>query len=475
MHDRPTVQVQAAIIARCDGGDACEPAVDPERSPTSHPRASASHHQVTADRAHAMPPAHPQRHDARVLLLSTTAFTLLFAVWLMFGVLGILIRKEFDLTQLQFAWLASTAILSGSILRLPFGIITDRLGGRLVMTCLLLATAIPCWLIAGAHSYLALLIGALGIGIAGNSFAIGIAWNSVWFGPQRQGLALGTFGAGNVGASLTKLIGPGLIAILPASGFLGGAIPGGWRFIPELYAVLLVLMALAVWRHAPRPDRRPGSGRSLKAMLAPLRQIRVWRFGLYYVVVFGAYVALSVWLPSYYTQVYHLALAQAALLTTLFIFPASLLRPVGGWLSDRFGARPVTYATFVVMLAISVVLSLPLRIVHLDVIAFTLLIAALGMGMGIGKASVYRYIPDYFPHDVGAVGGLVGCLGALGGFCLPPMFASLQQATGAQQSCFLILAVLIATSLCWLHLVVLGLRRAERISPDLALAPLKTG
>ena len=303
-----------------------------------------------------LPP--PSSASTRVLALSTTAFTLLFAVWLMFGVLGVPIRNELKLNMVQFSWLAAIAVLSGSIWRLPLGILSDRIGGRALMTGLLLATAVPTFAVAYATTFTGLIVLAVCFGIAGNSFSVGIAWNAAWTGRERQGFALGVFGAGNVGASITKLIGPALIALVPA-GAAGGLIPGGWRFVPALYAVLLVVMAALVWFLAPSPDRRPASGRSLRAMVEPLRELRTWRFGLYYVVVFGAYVALSLWLPTYYHRVFGFSLARAALLTAAFIFPASLLRPLGGWLSDRYGARPVTYAVFVAMLLACVPLAAP--------------------------------------------------------------------------------------------------------------------
>jgi NNP family nitrate/nitrite transporter-like MFS transporter len=417
------------------------------------------------------------RPDRRVLVLSTVAFTLMFAVWLMFGVLGVPIREELRLSQVQFSWLTAIAVLSGSIWRLPIGIAADRVGGRRVFVWLLIGSAIPCFWVAGATSYGELLAAAFCFGIAGNSFSAGIAWNAAWASPTRQGFALGTFGAGNVGASVTKLIGPALIAAVPASGFLGGLVPGGWRLVPVLYAIALVAMAIVIWRLAPRPDRRPGSGRPLAAMLRPLRQTRTWRFGLYYVAVFGAYVALSLWLPSYYKAVYHLPLSTAALLTALFIFPASLLRPLGGWLSDRYGARPVTYAVFIAMLLACVPLAAPDRSLGFQVGPglFFALVEVLGIGMGLGKASVYKYISDYFPEDVGATGGLVGTLGALGGFVLPIAFGYLETASGRPESCFWIMSVLILSCLVWLHLVVTDLRRRGSHSPAGALFPLPSG
>ncbi len=399
----------------------------------------------------------------RVLTLSTTAFTLLFAVWLMFAVIGIPIQKELGLTDVQFFWLGAIAILSGSIWRLAFGILTDRVGGKVMFTGLLLFTAIPTYFVSQATSFNELMVLAVLVGLAGNSFNVGISWNSAWFPKNRQGVALGTFGAGNVGASVTKMIGPALIALVPAAGVAGGLIPGGWRFVPVLYTVLLVAMAAAVWFLSPKIDRRPGKGRPVIEMLRPLREMRVWRFSLYYVVVFGAYVALSLALPKYYMAVYHLELGLAAMLAALFIFPASLLRPLGGWMSDKYGARVVMYAVFALMTVSAGLLALPAGALGftLDVWGFTALVFLIGVGMGVGKAAVFKYIPEYFPKDVASVGGLVGLLGALGGFFLPLMFGYLKVWTGWTQTPFIVLFGLVAVSFLWLHVVVLGIKRKE--------------
>lgn len=403
---------------------------------------------------------------SRVLILSTAAFTLCFAVWLMLGVLAVPMREALGLSRLQVTWITAIAVLSGSIFRLPFGMLTDRYGGRAMMTGLLLVTAVPCYLLSLAGSYWEVMFCALAFGIAGNTFSVGIAWNAAWQPREKQGVALGTFGAGNVGASVTKLIAPTLITLVPAAGLLGGAIPGGYRFVPVMYTAMLIVMAALVWFLSPTPDRTPGATRSLASMMTPLREVRVWRFGLYYVVVFGAYVAFSLRLPTYYTDVYELPLPTAALLTALFIFPASLLRPLGGYWSDRFGPRPVTYGVFIAMLIACVPLMLP----GTSLTVFTGCVLALGVGMGIGKASVYKYIPEYYAKDVGLVGGLVGTLGALGGFFMPLGFGYLESATGRPEACFWVMFALIVVSFAWLHTVVLGIRRESHARSAMTIA-----
>ena len=425
----------------------------------------------------------------RVLWLSTFAFTLLFAVWLMLGVLGLKIKADTRLmlgdsvasmtepaikaaVESRFEWLLAVSILSGALLRLNFGIWSDALGGRNMMLLLLIGCAIPTACIAYAQSYTQLLICAALFGLAGNSFSVGIAWNSAWFPPEKKGTALGVFGAGNVGAAGTKMLVvlvPGILTLVPAAGYFGGWIPGGWRVIPLLYAGLLLLTAAAIVLLCPAKDPRPGKGRPMADLLRPLRFVQVWRFSLYYVVVFGAYVALSAWLPNYYVNTYDVSLRTAALLTAIFIFPASLLRPLGGWLSDLYGPRAVTYAVFTGMTLALLPLCLPRSVLPLSVTGFTVLTFLVAVGMGIGKASVYKYIPNYYPSDVGAVGGLVGLLGALGGFFLPKTFGWLGRETGFPQAAFLALLFLTAGCLAWLHLAVRGMRVREQKS--LALQP----
>ncbi len=385
----------------------------------------------------------------RVLITATVVFVLFFAVWVMFAIVGLPMRKEMKLTESQFALLIAIPILSGSILRIPVGMLTDKIGGRVMMIGLLLITAVPTYLVSRVHDYQSALILAFFLGLAGVSFAIGVAWVSAWYPADRQGFALGVFGMGNVGASITKLFAPVLVTLIGSTGLLSGAIPGGWRFVPVLYAVLLVFAAIIVALVVPRHDRHPARGRSLIDMSKPLKILRVWRFGFYYGLVFGAYVALALWLPKYYVDVYDLSLQTAGILTALFIFPASLLRPLGGHLSDRVGARPVTAVAFAAIALASFILCIPM-----GVVPFTALILSIGISMGIGKASVYTYIPQYFPNDVGAVGGLVGAVGGLGGFVLPLLFAWAKGETGKPESTFYVLLGLALLSILFLSVAV---------------------
>ena len=416
----------------------------------------------------------------RVLWLSTVGFTLMFAVWLMFGILGKPIQEEFGLTEVQLSWIVAAAALNGSLWRLPTGMITDRIGGRKVMTFLLAATAVPAYLVSRADSYAMIVVLAFFVGFGGNSFSAGIAWNSAWQPRERQGFALGLFGAGNVGASVTKFIGPPLIAGTAGATYFG-FVDGGWRLVPVVYAVLLLVMAALVWFGTPAQDRAPGTGQPLRHQVRPLGSMRVWRFSLYYVAVFGAYVALAAWLPTYYMDNFDVSLQSAALLTATYIFPASLLRPFGGHLSDRFGARRVIYWTFGAMLVVTGILMMPnghIVISHPDgtqsehlaysigVVPFAVLVFLLGCAMGVGKAAVFKHIPEYFPDNVGAVGGLVGMLGGLGGFFLPPLFAYTKAWSGFPSSTFFVLFILTLVCAVWMHWTVLRMLHAE--SPELA-------
>lgn len=282
-----------------------------------------------------------RRKAMSVLSANTIAFLVCFAVWMMYGVLITFLvdQQIYQFTRAQMGWLIGAPVLTGSLLRLPAGMLADRYGGRPVFVVLMVVAAAAASLTSLADGFWSFFVGGLGFGLAGASFAVGVAYTSVWFPPERQGTALGVFGTGTAGAALTAIVAPRLLAWLTHD----GAELDRWRLLPPLYAGLLVITCV-VFLLLTTP-RRPAARaeRTLRQRLAPLGSVRVWRFGLYYFLVFGGFVSLAQWLIPYYVNVYSLSVAAAGLLSAAYSLPSGLFRAVGGWLSDRFGARAVMY------------------------------------------------------------------------------------------------------------------------------------
>ena len=414
--------------------------------------------------------------QARALWMSTIAFTVCFAVWTIFAIIGVQIKEQLGLNETQFGLMVGTPILTGSLIRLALGIWTDQYGGRLVYTVTMLAAAVATFLLAYAHTYPQVLLAALGVGIAGGSFAVGVAYVSRWYPAEKQGTALGIFGAGNVGAAVTKFCAPFVLVAY------------GWEITAQVWAVGLALMAIVYWFTTDDDpvlrDRRARGERPTSAWLElePLKNIQVWRFSLYYFFVFGAFVALSLWLPQYLINVYGVDIKTAGMAAAMFSLPASLFRVYGGVLSDRYGARRVMYWTFLVSVVCTFILSYPptdyiVRGIkgpiafHMEMglVPFIVTVFVLGFFMALGKAAVYKHIPVYYPKNVGAVGGLVGMIGGLGGFVLPIAFGALNDLTGLWTSCFMLLFVLVTGALIWMHMAI---RQMERGVVGAALAQL---
>ncbi len=465
--------------------------------------------------------------SAWVLWMSTLAFTVCFSVWTLYSILAIKIQDEIGLTGAQFGTLLAVPILVGSLTRLPVGMLTDRFGGRIVFSVLLALASVPTFLLSYAQTYEHFVWLGAGFGLAGAGFAVGAAYVSVWSTREKQGTALGIFGVGNVGSAVTSFGVPFLLASLST-----------WRIVPMIYAAVLLGMAALFYLTTYDNPAHQTTGLTLRQRLAPLARIRVWRFGMYYFLVFGGFVAIGLWLPQYYKNVYGLSLEAIALITMAFLLPASLIRAFGGWLSDHFGARRVMYAVLWVSVIGSAILAIPpseytvLTVpytytakatdqpvlynlaynkfrkkttasivavggatgeaatqaraanpaldaeltaylatvekgeakpvfsrktlpIALDVVTFTAVLFVVGIALGIGKAAVYRYIPDYFPKEVGMVGGIVGMIGGLGGFFMPVFWGYLVDWTGSYPvSIFASLSVVSLGCLLWLHYVV---------------------
>lgn len=465
----------------------------------------------------------------RILLLNTFAFMVCFAAWMINGVLVTFLVNNgvFNWSPIQIGWLLGVPVLVGSIFRLPVGMLTDKFGGKWVMAVILFFCAIPMYFLSQANSFTSFLLLSFGFGLAGASFAAGVAYTCLWYPKEKQGTALGIFGAGNMGAALTTLFAPTLLNKLTNH----SADIEGWRALPKLYAALLLITGI-IFLLATK-NKIPTESKTMLQRLSPLKETRVWRFGLYYFFVFGSFVALAQWLIPYYVNVYSLSIVSAGFMATAFSLPAGIFRAAGGWLSDKVGARMVLLWVFGVCLVCLVFLFIPrmeiqapgqgvmankpgtvqsvssneiivdddsyflqskagdssevtIRFgIHHDqegflflptttfhqvpnvkkgdevmkgeLLAkgvtmiyfqankwiFSMLVFIIGIMMGVGGAAVYKHISDYYPANIGTVGGIVGVLGGLGGFFGPIIFGYLLKASGIWTSSWMFLAALV--------------------------------
>jgi MFS transporter, NNP family, nitrate/nitrite transporter len=338
----------------------------------------------------------------RALALATISFGLSFAAWGLVGGLASVFSGLYKLTASQTALLVAVPVLLGSLARLPMGMLTDRFGGRLVFTALLVFSSVAAFLVPLTTSYQWLLVAAFMIGMAGSSFAVGAAFVSRWTPAGRQGTALGIYGLGTMGQSLAVFVGPVVAGRL------------GWEAVFRGTSALLLLWAGVYFALArnPAPAARPASVAAMTAVLK--RSPTAWLLGAFYFLTFGGFVAFSIYLPTLLRAQFGLAPAGAGLRAAGFVVVATLMRPVGGWLADRIGGAQVLSWVFGGVALLSLLLTWP------SMVPFT--VGALGCAllMGVGNGAVFKLVPEHFPKDTGTVTGLVGALGGLGGF-FPPL------------------------------------------------------
>ena len=394
-----------------------------------------------------------QRKAWSVLIVSTLAFTVCFMVWMMFGVIGVPIKKMLNLNATQFGLLMAMPVLTGSLVRVPLGIWTDRYGGRIVMTVLMAVTVPAIWLMSYATAYWHFLAIGLFVGLAGGSFSVGTPYVARWFPKNKQGMAMGVYGAGNSGSAVNKFVAPVILVAF------------GWAAVPQVYAAIMAGTVLLFWLFSHSdPAHLVPSQVSFTEQLKGLKDPRVLKYCQYYSIVFGGYVALALWMVQYYIGEYGLDIRVAALLAACFSLPGGVLRAVGGVLSDKYGAHSVTWWVLWVSWICLFLLSYPQTeftiatvtgpktfVIGLNVYAFTGLMFILGIAFAFGKASVFKYIANDYPGNIGAISGIVGLAGGLGGFVLPIMFGALVDLTGVRSSAFMLMYGVVWVSLIWMY------------------------
>jgi NNP family nitrate/nitrite transporter-like MFS transporter len=360
--------------------------------------------------------------------VALAAFTVCFFAWSMFGPLGPTLQKHLQLTDFQLAFVVAIPVVLGSLMRIPMGILTDRHGGRLVFTLLMLYSVVPLVLLALFHdSFAALVVFGFLLGVTGSSFAVGVPFVSRWYSKPRQGFALGVYGIGMGGTVLAALTAPKLAK--------------HWGLATPFWvgAVLMTAIAIVFWlvaRDAPAAARA-GEHPSLAAAAKVFRTgPRAWALTLFYFLSFGGFVALFLYLPKLLTGVYHLSKTDAGYRAAGFAFLAVIARPIGGWLADRIGGERVLRISFTAILGLAIVLAATYK--HMVPLTVACLASAIALGLGTG--AVFKLVAQWYAADVGAVTGVVGAAGGLGGFFPPLVMALVKGTTGSYALGFLLMA-----------------------------------
>lgn len=356
------------------------------------------------------------------LTLATGAFAICFAVFGSVSAMMPILRRELGLDSMQVSIALAIPVLLGSLGRIPLGMLTDRYGGRRIFSIVMMCSAIPTFLMGWVSSYPQLILIGFWVGIALASFSVGVGFVSGWYPPDKQGLALGIYGAGNAGQSLAAFGSP----------VLAGALGLKWGF--WTFGVLLLIW-LAFFLLKANDAPRSGAARPFGDIIRPLRDSKSWMLSLYYFLTFGGFVAMSIYLPIFLTEIFKLTPRDAGVRTAGFVMLATVMRPVGGMLGDRIGGRRILFWVFLALSAMAILLACQ------TMISFT--IGALGMAVaiGLGNGAVFKLVPEYFPYAVGVVTGVVGAAGGLGGFFPPLVLGITHHLTGSFVIGFILLAV----------------------------------
>jgi len=492
--------------------------------------------------------AYPKRQANRALFLTTLSFSICFACWVVNAMLVTYLIQNgvFDFSAQEVGWLIAAPILTGAISRVPLGVLTDKYGGRIVMAALMLFCALPMYLLSYADSFTDFLVCSLGFGMCGGGFAVGAGYVSTWFPQEKQGTVLGIFGMGNAGAAITSLAAPQLLSYFA----LNKSPAEAWQMLPKIYAAMLVLMALIFFVGCGTRLAANSAEKTLSQRLSLFKSMVVWRFGMYYALLFGSFIAMSQWLVPYTVNVYQITLAQAGVLAAIFSLPSGVIRGVGGWLSDRYGARSLMTTVFLGSAICCTLLAIPKMNIFIpgvgvsaktsglvtlidsnriivsgreynltpkpagltsendagthslflpslknwheanvkvgeqvkkdqliasgvsnlyypaNIWIFVGLVFIFGILTGVGKAGVFKYIPEHFPDDVGAVAGIVGLIGAMGGFILLVIFSVLLTSTGIWATSWIVIAILSVICLIWMQSNIRRIMESE--APNLA-------
>ncbi|KRE39694.1 MFS transporter [Paenibacillus sp. Soil724D2] len=345
-----------------------------------------------------------------------------FVIWSVFSPIAGQIQELFHLSTIQKSVLIATPVLLGSILRIPMGIYTDRFGGKRVFASTMLFLVIPLLLAGWVHSYWLLLLCALFIGMAGTTFAISLTYVSRWFPPERQGLVLGLAGLGNLGGAAASYALP----------FVFNSYGLEWVFWS--LAIMIVIVTALFWI-GTKDLPAPAKVKTFKQSMVVLKEPSTWYLSTFYFLTFGGFVAFSVYLPTFLKDLFQLSATEAGVKTAGFVVIATLIRPLGGYLADRIGSRRVLVVVFAGIIITSLAMSVSLH-QFTGFSASCLTAAAL---LGVGNGAVFKMVPEVSSGNTGAVTGIVGAAGGVGGFFPPIILGIVKDLSGAYTIGFVML------------------------------------
>jgi MFS transporter, NNP family, nitrate/nitrite transporter len=361
--------------------------------------------------------------SSRALFLSTTAFAVSFAVWGLLAALAPTFTQLYDLSGTEKSLMIAIPVLLGSVGRIFAGLAADKFGGRVVFTALLIFSAIPAVAIGFSTSFNQLLFFGLLLGVAGTTFPVGVGFTSRWFPPEKQGAALGIYGMGNIGQSIAVFGAPVLAALL-----------GDWRTVFFIFAAVTLIWGIIFYltaRQSPTAVRP----KTLAESLTPLKTSKIaWVLALFYFLTFGGFVALALYMPTLLREIFSLSPTDAGARTAGFVVLATLTRPIGGILADKFGGDRVLVVVFLAIAVLAVFLS------SASIVPFTVGALGCAAALGLGNGAVFKLVPQYFPKETGTVTGLVGAFGGLGGFFPPLELGLIKDAMGSYTLGFVLLS-----------------------------------
>jgi NNP family nitrate/nitrite transporter-like MFS transporter len=387
-----------------------------------------------------------QAGQTKNLLLALLGFAITFWAWNIIAPLGVRYTAELGLSASQASLLVAMPVLVGSLGRVPVGALTDRYGGRVMFTILTFVSAVPVLLVAFAgslKSYPLLLVFGFFLGLAGTTFAVGIPFVNAWFEPARRGFATGVFGAGMGGTALSAFFTPRLVRSI-------GYVPTHLLIAGALVVVGAILWSLMRDSPAWKPNLAP----VIPKLTAAAKLAVTWQMAFLYAVVFGGFVAFSTYLPTYLKNVYAFGLTGAGTRTAGFAIAAVIARPIGGILADKIGPRTVVAISLAGAAVMSLIIALRLPPEFPAGSAFVLMALFLGLGTG----GVFAWVAQLAPAErVGAVTGIVGAAGGLGGFFPPLVMGATYNESAHSYTIGLILLTITATGA--LLFTLFGIRR----------------